>query len=61
MENSLYALGYTLVRAVPVVIAIVCIAKISKNIAEISKKKRNRKRPGRKTWKRKVKFLLTNT
>ena len=37
MENSLYALGYTLVRAVPVVIAIVCIAKISKNIAEISK------------------------
>ena len=44
MENSLYALGYTLVRAVPVVIAIVCIAKISKNIAEISKMKEEQKK-----------------
>lgn len=44
MENSLYALGYTLVRAVPVVIAIVCIDKISKNIAEISKIKEEQKK-----------------
>ena len=44
MENSLYALGYTIVRAVPVVIAIVCIAKISKNIAEISKIKEEQKK-----------------